>query len=243
MIQLSRVTKIFSGSKTPAVDDISLSIESGDIFGFLGPNGAGKTTTVKMIMGLISPTSGEIHILGANPSDKNIKHKIGFLPEHPYFYQYLTATEFLEMCAHIFSIPSSKIPAKIKEVLSQVHLPQRSWNHKIHTYSKGMQQRVGLAQALINDPQLIVLDEPMSGLDPIGRKELKNVILELKNNGKTLFFNSHILSDVEDLCTKIAIIDQGKIITHGSISQVTKNHTQKLEDIFVYTIEHNRSKK
>ncbi|MBI5415100.1 ABC transporter ATP-binding protein [Candidatus Peregrinibacteria bacterium] len=241
MISISHLTKIYPGTKTPSVEKISLNVKKGEVFGFLGPNGAGKTTTVKMMMGLMRPTSGKISILDSTPEDFRVKTKIGFLPENPYFYQYLTAVEFLEMCANIFGIPRVKIQKKIGESLLSVHLKKEAWNTKIRTYSKGMQQRLGLAQALINNPELVVLDEPMAGLDPLGRKEVKDIILNLKKNGKTVFFNSHILSDVEDLCDHAAIIDRGKIILDDTVKVITKNYTIPLEEVFVSIITQKRT--
>lgn len=241
MITLKNISKIYAGSKQPAVKNLSLQIQKGEVFGLLGPNGAGKTTTVKMLVGLMSPSSGSVQIFGKSPHEKIVRQRIGFFPENPYFYQYLTATEFLRMCADIFDIPASKAQKKIEEVLSLVHLQPEAWESKIHTYSKGMQQRLGLAQALINDPELIILDEPMSGLDPLGRAEVKEIILQLKKQGKTLFFNSHILADVEDLCTRVAIIDRGQNILEGTVAEVTKNGKHSLEQIFVRTISEHRA--
>ncbi len=240
MITISHLTKIYPGKKKPSLDAISLSVKKGDIFGFLGPNGAGKTTTVKILMGLMRPTKGEVKVLDESPDAYSIKKKIGFLPENPYFYQYLSGIEFLRMCADIFSIPEKKKEARIKEVLKEVHLQEDSWKSKIRTYSKGMQQRLGIAQALINDPELVVLDEPMSGLDPLGRREMKDVILRMKREGKTVFFNSHILADVEDLCSRVAIIDFGKIILEGDVAEITKKKSVSLEKIFIDTVTKNR---
>lgn len=241
MITITDLTKIYSGEKIPAVSGLTLTVQKGDVFGFLGPNGAGKTTTVKMIVGLLRPTSGKIQILGSSPEEHLAKSRLGFLPEQPYFYQYLTAREFLEMCGEIFGIAHEVMDKKIPKILRQVVLPEGAWDRKIRTYSKGMQQRLGLAQALINDPELVILDEPMSGLDPLGRKEVKDLILELKKEGKTIFFNSHILSDVEDLCTHIAIIDRGKILLEGDIETVTSHRSTSLESIFLDTITRSRA--
>ena len=233
MIHIENLSKTYPGKKIAAVKNISLQVKKGDVFGFLGPNGAGKTTTVKILVGLLRPTQGKIKIFDSDPDDFTVKQKIGFLPEHPYFYQYLTAREFLQMCTRIFRLPQSETEKKTEEALQQVRLRPDAWDQKIKGYSKGMQQRLGLAQALINDPELIILDEPTSGLDPLGRKEVKDLILELKQRGKTIFFSSHILADVEDLCNRIVIIDHGEIVLEGTVPEVTKKKTISLEQVFV----------
>ncbi len=236
MITIKNLTKIYPGSKIPAVNDISLHIAKGDVFGFLGPNGAGKTTTVKILVGLMKPTKGSLMLLHSSPQDFEAKKKIGFLPEHPYFYQYLTGREFLQMCTEIFGMSAEKGRVCIEKNLHMVSLSPDAWDRKIGGYSKGMQQRLGVAQALVNDPELVILDEPMSGLDPIGRKQMKDLILTLKKEGKTVFFCSHILSDVEDLCNRIAIIHNGHIVLSGNVDEVTKNYSIPLENIFVDTL-------
>ena len=238
MISIKNVSKKYSGSKNFSVDSISLEIQEGEVFGFLGHNGAGKTTTMKMLLGFLNPTQGEISINGHNPKDLESKRIMGFLPEHVNLYKYLTAREFLRFCGEIFAIESDVLEARITEILiTKLKFPEEAIDRPIKGYSKGMQQRVGIAQALINDPKLVFLDEPMSGLDPVGRKTVKDLILHLKEEGKTVFFNSHILNDAEVLCDKVAIIKMGKIILNGTVEKVTQNHKKTLEEVFIETME------
>ncbi len=193
-----------------ALDHLDLQVAPGEIFGYIGHNGAGKTTTFKLILGLIQPTSGDAWILGESTKRVETRHKIGFLPEQPYFYEYLTATQFLDFYAQLFGMDRSLRKRRIAELLDIVGL-----SHAVSTalrhFSKGMLQRIGLAQALINDPEVIVLDEPMYGLDPVGRKEVRDLILNLKQQGKTVIFSSHILADVEMICDRVAILSQGRL--------------------------------
>lgn len=221
-----------------AVNSISLSVNKGSVFGFLGPNGAGKTSTIKMLVGLSRPTSGTITINGANPTDIEVQKIIGFMPEAPSFYQYLTAQEFLTFIAQLFSIEHPQ--TRLEKVLHQVNLLHVK-DKKIRTYSKGMLQRLGLAQALINDPHVIFLDEALDGLDPLGRKEVKNIILDLKKDGKTIFLNTHILGDVEEICDRVAILDHGNIIAEGSPQELTTGYSD-LEEAFVAIITASREK-
>ena len=234
MIEIKNLTKKFK--KNFAVKDLSLKIEKGEVFGFLGPNGAGKTTTLKMILNLMRPDKGEIKIFNKPHHDYLIKKQIGFLPEHTYFYKYLTGNEFLHLMGELFEIPKDKREKKIKQLLKKVGLSEKDSKKPIKSYSKGMQQRIGLAQALINDPEIIFLDEPMSGLDPVGRREVKDIILDLKKKGKTVFFNSHILSDAEILCDRVGIINQGSLILCNSVEKITKKGKISLEDVFVKNI-------
>jgi len=187
--------------------DINLSIYEGEVFGFLGPNGAGKTTTMKCILGLITPDVGSIEILGDALFTDTTKALIGFMPENTYLYKYLTGREFLRFNGKFFNIETSALDAKIEALLAQVGL-EHAGDKLLSAYSKGMLQRIGLAQAIINDPKIVFLDEPMSGLDPIGRRMVKDLILDLKRRGTTVFFNTHILSDVESICDRYAIIHQ-----------------------------------
>ena len=205
----------FTRKVVDAVRGISLEVAKGDIFGFLGPNGAGKTTTIKMCMDLIRPSAGTISLFGASPGSLAARQRIGFLPEQPYFYDYLKPAELLDFFARLYGVPRAVRRKRIDELLELVGLGLTK-DRTLRRFSKGMVQRVGLAQALIGDPDLIVLDEPLSGLDPIGRKELKDIILGLKRQGKTVFFSSHILSDIELLCDRIAIIDKGKLKYSGT---------------------------
>lgn len=224
--------------KVFAVKDLSLSIKRGSVFGFLGPNGAGKTTTMKMLVGLERPTLGEISIAGGSPAEILVRSRIGFMPESPSFYLYLTGREFLQFIADIFDMNDTR--ARIDDVLREVDLLGRE-NRQIRTYSKGMLQRLGLAQALINDPQILFLDEPLDGLDPLGRAEIKQIFLKLKKQGKTIFLNSHILADVAEICDNVGIIDKGNLIICDDPAAIAKGYTD-LEDAFVHIIKAERER-
>ena len=206
--------------KVRALDGLSLSVETGEIFGFLGANGAGKTTTLKLLMRLTFPTAGKARILGSDIDNVAMHQRIGYLPENPYFYDYLTAREFLEYCAELFGQPRKLRKQQAEDLLSRVHLDEKRWNTQLRKFSKGMLQRVGLAQALINDPEIVFLDEPMSGLDPIGRREVRDLIASLRQTGKTVFMCSHILSDIEVLCDRVAILKKGKLAHLGRLSDL-----------------------
>lgn len=210
---------------------IEMSVEKGEIYGFLGPNGAGKTTTMKCILGLLTPDSGQISILGQPGNHTQTRKNIGFLPEHPYFYDYLTPEELLQFSGMLFSIPPSKIREKSNQLLELVGLANKK-DIKLRKFSKGMVQRVGLAQSLINDPDFIILDEPFSGLDPIGRKELRDIILSLKTAGKTVFFSSHILQDMELMVDRVGIILDGKIKREGKLSDLVSRTVRYYEIVF-----------
>jgi ABC-2 type transport system ATP-binding protein len=197
---------------------ISLDVREGDIFGFIGPNGAGKTTTLKVLMGLIRPTSGHARILGHDVRETAFRRHVGFLPENPYFYDFLTGREFLRFYARVSGVASGRRERRIDELLDWVGLAPAA-DQRLRTYSKGMLQRVGIAQSLVHDPQVVFLDEPMSGLDPIGRKEIRDLILRLHAEGKTVFMNTHILTDVELLCHRVAIIVEGRIRYAGSVDE------------------------
>ncbi|MGB3514838.1 MAG: ABC transporter ATP-binding protein [Elainellaceae cyanobacterium] len=199
----------------------SLTVYQGETFGLLGPNGAGKTTLLKTLLGIVRPTSGRGLLLGQPLGDRTVKQRVGYLPENPYFYDYLTGWEFLEYAAGLFRIPRSVQKTRIPELLDLVGLAKSAAVKKqMRKYSKGMLQRVGMAQALINDPDVVFLDEPMSGLDPMGRYQIREIILSLKAQGKTIFFNSHVLSDVELICDRIAILAQGELLCVGSIPEL-----------------------
>lgn len=197
---------------------VTFQVHEGEIFGFVGPNGAGKTTTLKILMGLIRPTEGEARILGRNVAESEFRDQIGFLPENPYFYPYLTAREILEFYARLTGVESQGRAARVDELLELVKLSHAA-DARLRTFSKGMLQRVGVAQALIHDPSVVFLDEPMSGLDPIGRKDIRDVILSLRDAGKTVFMNTHILPDVEMICDRVAIIVKGSIRHQGPIDE------------------------
>ncbi|HYY58654.1 MAG TPA: ABC transporter ATP-binding protein [Pyrinomonadaceae bacterium] len=206
--------------KVRALDSLSLAVEGGEIFGFLGANGAGKTTTLKLLMRLIYPTAGGARILDSDINDTGMHARIGYLPENPYFYDYLTAREFLEYCAELFGYNRNERERRTRELLARVHLDEKSWDKQLRKFSKGMLQRVGLAQALVNDPEIVFLDEPMSGLDPIGRRQVRDLIASLRAEGKTVFMCSHILSDIEVLCDRVAIMRRGRLAHTGRLEEL-----------------------
>jgi len=218
--QLSKIFKVgFWGKKVTAVDSVNLEVRPGEVFGFLGPNGAGKTTTLKMLMGLIYPTSGQAWLFGRELGDPLTKARLGFLPESPYFYDYLTSREFLGFYGHLFGLWGAGLDKRVDQLLELVGMTHAR-DLQLRKFSKGMLQRVGVAQALINDPELVVLDEPMSGLDPIGRKEVRDLILRLKESGKTVLFSSHILHDAEVLCDRVAMILKGRLVACGKVTDL-----------------------
>lgn len=199
----------------------TLTVFQGETFGLLGPNGAGKTTLLKVLLGIVQPTAGRGFLLGKAIGDRSIKQRVGYLPENPYFYDYLSGWEYLEFTAGLFGIPRSVQRQRIPQLLDLVGLAQSAARKKqLRQYSKGMLQRIGMAQALINDPELVFLDEPMSGLDPMGRYQIREIILSLKAQGKTIFFNSHVLSDVEIICDRVAILAQGELICIGALDEL-----------------------
>ncbi len=202
-----------------ALDGVTLQVAAGEVFGFLGPNGSGKTTTLKLLMQLIFPTSGSAEILGRPAGDAAIKHRIGYLPEHPYFYDYLTAEELLEYFASLFGYGAAERRWRASALLDEVGIGAER-RFPLRKFSKGMLQRVGIAQALINDPEVVFFDEPMSGLDPLGRREIRNLILRLRDRGCTVFFSSHVLSDAEALCSRVAILAGGRLIADGHLSEL-----------------------
>jgi ABC-2 type transport system ATP-binding protein len=202
-----------------ALDDLNLEVEAGEVFGFLGPNGAGKTTTLKLLMQLIFPTSGRAEILGRPVGDVAMKRRIGYLPESPYFYDHLTAEELLHYFASLFGFRGSARTERVTRLLDEVGIGKER-RLPLRRFSKGMLQRVGIAQALVNDPEVVFFDEPMSGLDPLGRREVRNLILRLRDQGKTLFFSSHVLSDAEALCSRVAILTGGKLVASGTMADI-----------------------
>ncbi len=217
--------------KVRALDGLSLSVEPGQIFGFLGANGAGKTTTLKLLMGLIYPTGGTARILGRDIGDTSMHARIGYLPENPYFYDYLTAREFLNYCAQLFGQDRATRSRRTEEILARANLEKKSWDRQLRKFSKGMLQRVGLAQALVNDPEIVFLDEPMSGLDPVGRREVRDLIASLRTQGKTVFMCSHILSDIEVLCDNVAILKAGRLAHAGSLDELRARESALIEVI------------
>ena len=202
-----------------ALDSLNLEVERGEVFGFLGPNGAGKTTTLKLLMQLIYPTSGRAEILGRPVGDIGVKRRIGYLPESPYFYDYLTAEELLRYFASLLGCPSSERSRRVSALLDEVGIGAER-RFQLRRFSKGMLQRVGIAQALLNDPDVVFFDEPMSGLDPLGRRDVRNLILRLKNRGCTVFFSSHVLADAEALCSRVAVLVGGRLVGGGRIADI-----------------------
>src|SRR5438034_6843824 len=217
--------------KVRALDALSLTVNQGEIFGFLGANGAGKTTTLKLLMGLIFPTAGNARILGRDTSDVSMHARVGYLPENPYFYDYLTAREFVTYCGELFGLNRVNRESRAEELLTRVNLEKKSWDRQLRKLSKGMLQRVGLAQALVNDPEVVFLDEPMSGLDPVGRREVRDLIASLRVHEKTVFMCSHILSDIEVLCDNIAILKRGKLAHARSLEELRARESGLIEVI------------
>lgn len=228
VVQIQDLRKVFRvgfwGQCVTAVDGLSLEVQRGEVFGFLGPNGAGKTTTIKILMSLIYPSGGTATLFARPIGDPAAKAKVGFLPESPYFYDYLTSREFLLFYGHLFGILGAELNKRIDELLDLVGMTHAR-DLQLRKFSKGMLQRVGIAQALINDPELVILDEPMSGLDPIGRKEVRDLILRLKESGKTVMFSSHILHDAELLCDRVAMIMKGRLVACGHVSELIAGDT------------------
>lgn len=223
--ELGQQTKI-------AVRDLSLEVHGGQVFGFLGPNGAGKTTTMNVLLGFVNATGGTARIFGVDVRQPIARQRIGYLPELTYYYKFLTAEELLRFYARIFRISKSDTDRRIDEILKLVEL-EHARKRQIRTYSKGMQQRAGLAQALINDPDLLILDEPTSGLDPLGRMKVRNIIQRLKSDGKTVFFSSHELGEVETVCDRVAILHQGELKIEGSVEDLKRQYQTHLEAIFL----------
>ena len=214
-----------------ALSPLHLTVEDGEIFGFLGPNGAGKTTTLKLLMGLVFPTAGSARILGREWTDPEVKAQIGFLPEQPYFYDHLTAHELLNYYAQLSGVPGKERSRRVEAMLQRVGLPDVK-GVQLRKFSKGMLQRVGMAQAILHDPKVVFFDEPMSGLDPMGRREVRDLMEQLKHEGKTVFFSTHILSDAEALCDRVAIIHKGELRGIGAVEDLTSSVQGKVEVIW-----------
>ena len=211
-----------------ALDALTLDIEQGEVFGFLGPNGAGKTTTLKLLMQLIFPTSGRAEILGRPVGNVGVRRRIGYLPENPYFYDYLTAEELLTYFARLFGYRGEERTRRVSSLLDRVGIGSER-RLQLRKFSKGMIQRVGIAQAILNEPDVIFLDEPMSGLDPLGRKALRSLILDLRDQGRTVFFSSHILSDAETLCSRVAVLAAGRLAAAGRLTEILAFHVRGWE--------------
>ncbi len=239
VLRLDKITKSYWTSMRAdkllrVVDNLSFTLKKGEAYGLIGPNGAGKTTTVKMIVGLTSPDSGTISIFNQSNTSLEVRQRIGFMPENPAFYAYLSAQEFLWFVARLFHIEKHEAKARISKILKSVGLDQAA-DRAIRGYSKGMKQRLGLAQALVNQPDILILDEPLDGLDPLGRSDIKDYLLEMKKSGTTILLSSHILSDVEEICDRIGIIHRGTLIEEGAIDVVIPKG-MNLEEYFVKTI-------
>jgi ABC-2 type transport system ATP-binding protein len=220
--------------KKTSLEGLNMQVETGEIFGFIGPNGAGKSTTIKLLMRLIFPTAGDARILGKPISDIEMHRDVGYLPEQPYFYDYLTAAEVLDYFARFHDLPAADRKERVQRMLKRVGL-ETAGKIQLRKYSKGMLQRVGMAQAILHDPKLVILDEPMSGLDPVGRREVRDIILELKRDGKTVMFSTHILSDAEMLCDRVGVIVGGKLRGIGAPEQLVDVKTQGMEILFELT--------
>src|SRR5246127_3921721 len=214
-----------------ALHPLHLTVDQGEIFGFLGPNGAGKTTTLKLLMGLVFPTSGSARLFGREWTDPTVKAQIGFLPEQPYFYDYLTAQELLEYYGRLSGVGDQYLSKRVENVLARVGLPDVA-DVQLRKFSKGMLQRVGIAQAILHEPKVVFFDEPMSGLDPMGRREVRDLIQQLKREGKTVFFSTHILSDAEALCDRVAVVHQGELRGVGAVEELTSAVRGTVEIIF-----------
>jgi ABC-2 type transport system ATP-binding protein len=232
VISVVRLTKVYRSGlrlkRVQALTDISLEIERGEIFGFLGPNGAGKTTLLKILMGLTEPTSGTALVFGRPPRDVAAKARLGFLPESPYFYDHLTAREFLRLAARLSAVPESEATGRVTGLLRQLGM-ERAADIQMRGFSRGMLQRIGIAQALVADPELVVLDEPMGGLDPVGRKEFRDIIIDLRERGKTVFFSTHILSDVEMICDRVGIVIDGRMVEVGRLTEILTGGVESIE--------------
>jgi ABC-2 type transport system ATP-binding protein len=238
--ELADVTKVYRRSHlgkltiTPGVEAVSFTIQQGEVFGLLGLNGAGKTTTIKLLLGLLFPTHGQICLFGENLPSLSVMNKVGYLPELPSFYKYLTVTELLELYATLSDLPRSMVAERAPKVIAQVGLSPHT-KKRLGEFSKGMLQRAGLAQALLHDPELLVLDEPVSGLDPLGLKEMRQLLFDLNKQGKTIFFSSHIISEAEKLCHRVGIIHQGKLARIIERSEWSGKEAH-LEKMFLETI-------
>lgn len=220
------------------LDGLNLQVSAGTTFGLVGPNGAGKTTTIKLLLGLLRPDGGTAQVLGKDAGNSLALQQIGYLPETPYFYSHLTGREFLDFSGNLFGLDKSTIKSRSQKLLERVSL-QKAADERTGKYSKGMLQRLGIAQALINEPQILFLDEPMSGLDPLGRMDMRKILLELKAEGRTIFFNSHLLPDVALLCDRVGVLNKGKLVAESAMADITSTgNVQVLEEYF---LQHTRS--
>ncbi|HOK79652.1 MAG TPA: ABC transporter ATP-binding protein [bacterium] len=239
IIETKQLTKHYILGKKKIVvglEKVDLEVEQGEIFGILGPNGSGKTTCLKLLLGILFPTSGEARIMGKFPDDIEMKQHVGFLPENPYYYDYLTGPELLQFYASLFSLDAGTTKKRIEQLLELVELKDAK-RLTLRHYSKGMLERIGLAASLINDPEILILDEPTTGLDPIGCRDTRNLLLKLKQQGKTILLSSHFLSEVERVCDRIAIFHRGYLLATGTLDGLNRQYqAENLEDLFVKTI-------
>ncbi len=218
----------FFGKRVEALRGVSFRVQKGEVFGLLGPNGAGKTTTLKTVLGLIRPTKGAVRLMGEPAGTASARAKLGYMPENPYIYQYLKPLEFLDLCGRLLGMNAGERLSRSRAILERVGLSD-ALDRPIGKFSKGMMQRAGLAQALLHDPELLILDEPMSGLDPIGRKEVRDILTEERRRGKTLIITTHILSDIEMICDHVAIVNRGRITANGSLAELLKPEVRRVE--------------
>ena len=225
-VEITNLTKVYKDfwgrPKVVALDDLNLTVRRGEVFGLLGPNGSGKSTTIKLLLGLIFPTRGTARVLGRPVGDPEVNARVGFLPEESYLYRFLNGEETLRFYGKLFKIPRRELNERVPMLLDAVGLDRRARKRKLREYSKGMARRIGLAQALVNDPDLVVLDEPTTGLDPIGTREMKDLIVSLKEQGKTVILCSHLLADVEDVCDRVTILFRGRMQTLGDVRELTQ---------------------
>lgn len=240
VIEIKELTKYYYLGRNKVVvglENVSFDVEEGEIYGILGPNGSGKTTCLKLLLGILYPTSGEIKILGKDQFDIEMKKNVGFLPENPYYYDYLTGHELLKFYGKLFEIPEGTINERIEKLLDLVKLSEAK-KLALRHYSKGMLERIGLAASLINDPKILILDEPTTGLDPIGCIETRDLLLQLKKEGKTILLSSHFLSEVERVCDRVAIFHKGNLLTTGKLQDLRSQYNRdSLEELFVKAIE------
>ncbi len=241
VIQTEMLTKVYASGwpgmpPVKGLDQLTLSVRKGEIFGFLGPNGSGKTTTIKILMGLMAPTSGQAALLGHPVGDVPVRGRIGFLPESPYFYDYLTAEEFLSFYGGLAGLSGTDLNVRVNNMLEMVGLTEAR-TRQLRKFSKGMLQRIGLAQALIHDPELVILDEPMSGLDPIGRKQVRDLILSLRDRGKTIFFSTHIIPDVEMICDRVGIVMKGRLVACGRVDDLVSSSLTRIVEVVCEGVE------
>lgn len=235
--QLSKdVFSSFLRKKKRVLQGINLKVEKSETYGLLGPNGAGKTTTLKILLGLMRPSEGTAMVLGCPAGDAQAKRRLGYLPENPYFYSYLTGREFLEFVGHLFGMSAKTRKERTKELLELVSI-DRSADMATRKYSKGMLQRLGIAQSLMNDPEVVFWDEPMSGLDPIGRRDVRQILQKLKERGKTVFFNSHLLPDVNEVCDRVGVLNKGQLVAEEKIATISgSGNYRDLEDYFLTVV-------